>query len=75
MGVFGFLSKSHIEQSAIGGEQLAQMEVIDEKLLADSKINPRTDDIERLNKGGQNTRVDNLIKLEQNRIDEARKKY
>ena len=33
MGVFGFLSKSHIEQSAIGGEQLAQMEVIDEKLI------------------------------------------
>ena len=41
MGVFGFLSKSHIEQSAIGGEQLAQMEVIDEKLISiDSKINP-----------------------------------
>lgn len=74
MGVFGFLSKSHIEQSAIGGEQLAQMEVIDEKLISiDSKINRWTDDIERLNKGGQNTRVDNLIKLEQNRIDEARK--
>ena len=48
------------------------MEVIDEKLNIDSKIN-LTDDIERLNKGGQNTRVDNLIKLEQNRIDEARK--
>lgn len=74
MGVFGFLSKSHIEQSAIGGEQLAQMEVIDEKLVnIDSKINRWTEDIERLNKGGQNTRVDNLIKLEQNRIDEARR--
>lgn len=74
MGVFGFLSKSHIEQSAIGGEQLAQMEVIDEKLVTiDSKITRWTDDIERLNSGGQNTRVDNLIKLEQNRIDEARK--
>ena len=74
MGVFGFLSKSHIEQSAIGGEQLAQMEVIEEKLVnIDSKISRWTQDIERLNKGGQNTRVDNLIKLEQNRIDEARK--
>ena len=74
MGVFGFLSKSHIEQSAIGGEQLAQMEVIDEKLVTiDSKISRWTEDIERLNKGGQNVRVDNLIKLEQDRIDNARK--
>tara|TARA_Y100000114_G_scaffold157170_1_gene187744 strand:- start:2303 stop:4087 length:1785 start_codon:yes stop_codon:yes gene_type:complete len=74
MGVFGFLSKSHIEQSAVGGEQIAQMEVIDEKLInIDSKIKRWTEDIERLNKGGQNVRVDNLIKLEQNRIDEARK--
>ena len=74
MGVFGFLSKSHIEQSAVGGEQIAQMEVIEEKLInIDSKIKRWTDDIERLNKGGQNVRVDNLIKLEQNRIDEARK--
>ena len=74
MGVFGFLSKSHIEQSAIGGEQLAQMEVIDEKLITiDSKISRWTEDIERLNKGGQNIRVDNLIKLEQDRIDQARK--
>ena len=67
MGVFGFLSKSHIEQSAVGGEQIAQMEVIEEKLInIDSKIKRWTDDIERLNKGGQNVRVDNLIKLEQN---------
>ena len=74
MGVFGFLSKSHIEQSAIGGEQLAQMEVINEKLVTiDSKISRWTEDIERLNKGGQNVRVDNLIKLEQDRIDNARK--
>ena len=74
MGVFGFLSKSHIEQSAIGGEQLAQMEVIDEKLVTiDSKISRWTEDIERLNQGGQNVRVDNLIKLEQDRIDNARK--
>jgi chromosome segregation ATPase len=74
MGVFGFLSKSHIEQSAVGGEQLAQMEVIDEKLVnIDSKINRWTQDIERLNQGGQNIRVDNLIKLEQDRIDQARK--
>ena len=73
MGVFGFLSKSHIEQSAIGGEQLAQMEVIDEKLvIINSKISRWTEDIERLNKGGQNVRVDNLIKLEQDRIDNAR---
>ena len=28
MGVFGFLSKSHIEQSSIGTEQIAQAQVI-----------------------------------------------
>jgi len=32
MGVFGFLSKSHIEQSAMGTEQIAQVEVIDKKM-------------------------------------------
>ena len=39
MGIFGFLSKSHIEQSAVGQEQLAQAAVVDDKIArSDAKI-------------------------------------
>jgi hypothetical protein len=32
MGIFGYLSKSHLEQNAISGEVLAKIEVYDEKI-------------------------------------------
>ena len=33
MGIFGFLSKAHIEQTALSDEQIALAESIDDKLL------------------------------------------
>lgn len=72
MGVFGFLSKSHIEQSSVGQEQIAQAEVIDDKIArAGAKISRWTEEIDRLNKGEGNTRLDNLIVREQTRIKDA----
>ena len=72
MGVFGFLSKSHIEQSSIGKEQLAQATVIDEKIARiNAKISRWTADIKLLNAGGNSGRIDNLIKREQARITDA----
>ena len=69
MGIFGFLSKSHIEQSALGTEQVAQVKVIDDKLIrAQAKVQRWTDEIGRLNRGETSGRVDGLIKREQERI-------
>ena len=73
MGVFGFLSKSHIEQSAVGTEQIAQAEVIDEKILrAQAKVQRWTEEIARLNAGETSGRVDTLIERERERISDAR---
>ena len=73
MGVFGFLSKSHIEQSAVGTEQIAQAQVIDEKILrAQAKVERWTDEIARLNAGETSGRVDTLIERERERISDAR---
>jgi chromosome segregation ATPase len=72
MGVFGFLSKSHIEQSAMGTEQIAQVEVLDKKMARiQAKVNRWTEDIKRLNQGETSTRLDVLIKRERDRIKEA----
>ena len=72
MGIFGFLSKSHVEQSAFGSEQIAQVEVIEESLLrSKSKIERWTQSIERLNKGETISRMGTLIAREQQRITDA----
>jgi len=72
MGVFGFLSKSHIEQSAAGTEQIAQAEVIDSKIARQqAKIDRWTTEIKRLNAGGGSQRLDGLIEREQQRIQDA----
>ncbi len=73
MGVFGFLSKSHIEQSSVGSEQIAQAQVIEDKISrAQAKQQRWTDEIARLNAGETSGRVDNLIERERERIRDAR---
>jgi hypothetical protein len=72
MGIFGFLSKSHIEQSAMGTEQIAQVKVIDDKLVrAQAKVQRWNDEISRLNRGETSGRIDGLIAREQERIKNA----
>ena len=72
MGIFGFLSKSHIEQSALGTEQIAQVKVIDDKLVrAQAKVQRWNDEIDRLNRGETSGRIDGLISREQDRIKNA----
>ncbi len=75
MGIFGFLSKSHIEQSAMGTEQIEQVKVIDDKLLrAQAKVERWNTEIGRLNRGETSGRIDGLITREQERIDNANKR-
>jgi chromosome segregation ATPase len=72
MGIFGFLSKSHIEQSSVGQEQLAQAAVVDDKIArSDAKISRWKNEIERLNRGETSGRIDALISREQKRIRDA----
>lgn len=49
MGIFGFLSKAHIEQTAMSSENMAQIEVIDEKILrSEVKVKRWQEEIDRL---------------------------
>jgi chromosome segregation ATPase len=72
MGVFGFLSKSHIEQASVGAEQIALAEAIDEKMArSEAKIKRWQENIQALNKGETGGRIDSLIAREQQRIKDA----
>ena len=72
MGVFGFLSKSHIQQSSVGTEQLAQAQVVNEKMdRSEAKINRWQQEMQRLNAGETSGRIDTLISRERERIAEA----
>ena len=68
MGIFGFLSKAHLEQTAMSEEQVAQITVYEGKLVrANAKITRWTDEIDRLNKG-ENVRVDNIVASEEEQL-------
>jgi len=61
MGIFGFLSKAHVEQASLGSTQSLQLDQIEEKLLrSQTKIERWSNEITRLN-SGENVRVDILI--------------
>lgn len=64
MGIFGFLSKAHIEQTSMSQEQVALIETLDDKQnRASAKIERWQSELDRLMKG-QDVRVDNLIDRE-----------
>ena len=70
MGIFGFLSKSHIEQAAASDEQTAKIESIANKVSrAEIKIKRYQDEIARLSSGEADTRVDTLIEREQKELN------
>ena len=69
MGIFGYLSKAHLEQSAMTEESIAQIDVYEEKLVRAKSKNIRwNEEIGRLNRG-ENFRVDNLVKTEQEALN------
>ena len=68
MGIFGFLSKAHLEQTAMSDEQVAQISVLQGKIVRSSaKITRWTDEIDRMNRG-ENVRVDNIIQGEEEQL-------
>ena len=69
MGIFGFLSKAHIEQTSLSQEQVALIETLDDKeLRAQAKIDRWRGELDRLVKG-EDVRVDSLIEKEQEGLD------
>jgi hypothetical protein len=69
MGIFGFLSKAHVEQTAPSTLITQKIEQIDERLVREnSKVERFTLDLERLNTG-TNVRIDTLVDTEQEKLN------
>jgi hypothetical protein len=69
MGIFGFLSKAHVEQTSLGTIGTEKLATIDEKLLrSENRIERWSVDIERL-VSGEDVRVDVLVDKEQVELD------
>ena len=69
MGIFGYLSKAHIEQTSMSQEQVALITSLDDKLArSEAKIDRWTNEMDRL-LVGEDIRVDNLIDREQVELD------
>ncbi len=73
LGIFGFLSKAHIEQATPAADITAKISNFDERILREeSKITNLTAKIQRIEDGSGN--ADDLIAREQNIIDTANEK-
>ena len=72
MGIFGFLSKAHIEQTAMSDEQRAEVSQLDSKnTRSEAKIARWNAELSRLSKG-EDQRVDNLVDRDQVALKEVR---
>jgi len=74
MGIFGFLSKAHIEQTAATGENVAQIERIDQEIARQQALIARAEQrIEGLETGGSGAQanIQTQIDREQERIENA----
>ena len=74
MGIFGFLSKAHVEQTSAESNVGNQVDVIDEKIIrSENKISRWTKEIDNLNSqggSGAEVRVDELIQIEQGNLND-----
>jgi hypothetical protein len=69
MGIFGFLSKAHIEQTSLSQEQVALIDTLNDKeTRSQAKIDRWRGELDRLVKG-EDVRVDSLIEKEQEGLD------
>lgn len=72
MGIFGFLSKAHIEQTALSDESTAQITTINEKITrSDAKIKRWQEEMDRLLQPNTSGTVD-LIKGDQDQLTQVR---
>ena len=72
LGIFGFLSKAHVEQSTPAAETVAKIDRINEQILRqENTISNLSKKITRLQEGGATSNVDEQIAREQAIIDNA----
>jgi len=74
MGIFGFLSKAHIEQTSASQESVAQVQRLETEIARQTDLQKRAEDrIRQLETGntGANATVQGQIDREQQRIDSA----
>ena len=77
MGIFGFLSKAHIEQTSAGQENIAQVERIESEIQRNKDIIERAESqIKKLETSGtgNDANIQTQIDKEQERIDNAYKR-
>ncbi len=77
MGIFGFLSKSHVEQTAQSQENIAQIDRIESKIAHHKSIIERAEEkIKEYEQNGstENVAINAQIDKEQGRIDSAYKR-
>ena len=77
MGIFGFLSKAHIEQTSAGQESIAQVERIESEIVRYENIIVRAENqIKKLETTGtgNDANIQSQIDKEQERIDNAYKR-
>ena len=69
MGIFGFLSKAHIEQTSMSQEQIALIDTLNDKeSRSQGKVDRWRGELDRLVKG-EDVRVDGLVEKEQEGLD------
>ena len=69
MGIFGFLSKAHIEQTSLSQEQIALIDTLNDKeSRSQGKVDRWRGELDRLVKG-EDVRVDGLVEKEQEGLD------
>lgn len=74
LGIFGFLSKAHIEQTAVATQSIAVIEQIDTQIARDQQIIARAEtQIQQLESqaSNQDSQIQDQIDREQQRIDSA----
>ena len=75
LGIFGFLSKAHIEQATPAAETVAKIDRINEQIIRqETTISNLTNKIERLQSGSATVNVDKEIERELKIIDNADEK-
>lgn len=77
MGIFGFLSKAHIDQNLASDTVTQRIEIIDSKILQERAYIARQKEVMARISGqdeGTNTRFNQDIQIEQKKIDDAYKR-
>jgi len=73
MGIFGFLSKAHIEQTSMSTEQVAMIDTINEKVTrSEAKVDRWQEEIDRLLKTGSSGTGSVLLQTDQDALKDLR---